>query len=497
MMNRKLFSTLCIPALLLAAFVSCGDSSTSPVQTTEVPEVTEAQTEAVTEFRYEPNVPKADFGGEVFRVASCDPNSFTCILGFDFEEDSADSVESSIYLRNRKIEETYNVKFEHQYYSDWVPLPSLLQEQAMTGDDTYQLIMMINREAFKAATMGYMLPYSDIPYVDTTQPWYMQHVNEMLTVGGETVVAYTDECVNAYLQTCCLFFNKQILNDNDFDDPYTLVREGKWTQDAFYSMAKTAMKDVDGNGKFEVGDIFGVGTEEDFFYPSMWVGSGINTITKNADDIPVYTASGDERLVDAITVLIDHMKIDGFVIDSFKYKLGSGEEARTAGCRYFADGNALFRYGIVANVRSLRDMDADFGILPSPKYDETQERYYGRMIDGWIHVAPTSVQNTELLGTMIEALGAESKNFVIPAFFDVALTDKLTRDGDSEEMLDIIFDNITLDLGDTVWYEAVRVKLNPQINNKKNDTASFLTMLQKSVDKTIQNALDALNALEG
>ena len=115
MMNRKLFSTLCIPALLQAAFASCGDNSTSPVQTTEVPEVTEVQTEAVTEFRYEPNVPKADFGGEVFRVASCDPNSFTCILGFDFEEDSADSVESSIYLRNRKIEETYNVKFEHQY----------------------------------------------------------------------------------------------------------------------------------------------------------------------------------------------------------------------------------------------------------------------------------------------------------------------------------------------------------------------------------------------
>ena len=97
---------------------------------------------------------------------------------------------------------------------------------------------------------------------------------------------------------------------------------------------------------------------------------------------------------------------------------------------------------------------------------------------------------------MIEALGAESKNFVIPAFFDVALTDKLTRDGDSEEMLDIIFDNITLDLGDTVWYEAVRVKLNPQINNRKSDNASFLTRLQRSVDKTIQKALDALNALE-
>ena len=106
------------------------------------------------------------------------------------------------------------------------------------------------------------------------------------------------------------------------------------------------------------------------------------------------------------------------------------------------------------------------------------------------------VSKSAAFSTMIESFGAESKNFVIPAFFDVALTDKLPRDGDSEEMLDIIFDNITLDLGDTVWYEAVCVKLNPQINNRKSDNASFLTRLQKSVDKTIQKALDALNALE-
>ncbi len=495
-MNRNRLSTLCVSALLLSVLVSCGDSGTSPVQTTDIPESADTQTEAVTEFRYEPNVPAADFGGEVFRVASCDPDMYTCILGFDFAEDSADSVESSIYFRNRKIEETYNVKFEHQYYQDWAELPDLLKELAMTGDDAYQLVMMINREAFKAATAGYLIPYSSIPYVDTTQPWYMQHVNEMLTVGGKTVVAYTDECVNAYLQTCCLFFNKQLLTANDLDDPYELVREGKWTQDAFYSMAKAVIKDVDGNGKFEVGDIFGVGTEADFFYPSMWVGSGINTITKDENDIPVYTAPAEERLMDAISDLLDHIKIDGFVIESYEYKLGEGEDARTNGCRYFAEGNALFRYGIVANVRSLRDMDADFGILPSPKYDETQERYFGRMIDGWIHVVPTSVQNTQLLGTMLEALGAESKNYVIPAFFDVALTDKLTRDGDSEEMLDIIFDNITLDLGDTVWYEAVRNTMTPRITDGKSDTASHLAKIEKSVNRTIQKALDALNALE-
>lgn len=480
--------TLLLFAALLCA---CGSPADEGGTQNTAPAETEAATQAETEFRYEAAVPQADFGGETFRVATCDPANFTCILGFDFEEDSADIVDSSIYYRNRDIEETYNVTFAHEYYPDWSDLPPILQEAALTGDDYYQLIMMINREAFSAAVNGYVMPYSEIPYVDTTQPWYMQHVNEMLTIGGKTVIAYTDECMNAYLQTCCVFFNKQIIASHDLADPYQLVRDGKWTQDAFYSMATEVATDVNGDGKFAPGDLYGVVTEADFFYPSMWVGSGINTITKDADDIPVFTGPGDERLMDAIETLVEHIKTDGFMLESFKEKLGEGEEARNEGCRYFAEGNALFRYGIVANVRSLRDMNADFGILPSPKYEESQETYYGRMIDGWIHVAPTSVQNLELLGTMIEALGAESKNYVIPAFFDIALTDKLTRDADSEEMLDIIFDNITIDLGDTVWYDSVRSQMTPRISDGKTDTASFLTKIEKRVNGVIEKALTA------
>ena len=67
---------------------------------------------------------------------------------------------------------------------------------------------------------------------------------------------------------------------------------------------------------------------------------------------------------------------------------------------------------------------------------------------------------------------------------------------DSEEMLDIIFDNITLDLGDTVWYEDIRGQLQGPIADGKRDMASRLTKIEKRVNKTIEKALEAFNNRE-
>ncbi len=473
-------------ALLLAA---CGADSGN--ETTTQNAATTPETEAETEFRYTPNVPDSDFGGEEFKVLSISYNTYPITLGFDFEEDSADIVQSSIYKRNRAIEEDYNINFSCTYVNEWGdPIP-VLKEQAMAGDDEYQLIMMICREAFKAAIEGYVLPYDGVPHIDTTQPWYMKNVNDMMSIGGTTVLAYTDECMNAYLQNCCVFFNKQLIANLDLDDPYQMVRDGKWTHDAFYELATAAISDINGDGKYDVGDRFGVNSEADFFFPSMWVGSNINTIEKDNSDIPIYTVPGNEALTDIIDVTVDHLKVDGFYIDSNNaFPGGAGDAARDQGCQYFAEGNTMFRVGIVGNVLVLRNMEADFGILPLPKYSEAEENYYGRMIDGWLHVPPVSVQNTERLGVIMEALGAESKNYVIPTFFDIALTDKLTRDTDSEEMLNIIFDNISVDLGDTVWFDSVRSKMTPRIASKKTDTVSYMTKIEKAVNKTINTAIE-------
>lgn len=468
-----------------ALLIACGSDNGGETETGA--QTSTPVTEAKTELRYKEHVPAADFGGVEFRVASI--ASGTQNYGLDYEEDSGDLVQSATYKRNRAIEDRYNFRFVCDFVDEYMDAQPLLKEQALAGDDNYQLIMMICREAFSSAIEGYILPYSEIPYIDPTQPWYMKHVNDMLSVNGQHILLYTDECMSAHTSLSAVFFNKQLVNNLDMADPYQLVRNGTWTQDVFYQMAAEAIYDVDGNGKFEVGDRFGISSESDLFFPAMWVGSTIYTVEKDQNDLPVFTAPGNEKLLSVMDELLEQIDTNGMYLDSFEtyeYK----EECRATGKQYFADGNALFRFDTVAAVNELRGMEADFGILPPPKYEESQDTYYGRMLDGWLHVPPTSVQNTELLGTVLEALGAESKNYVIPAFFDVALTDKLTRDTDSEEMLNLIFDHVVLDLGDTIWFSAIRSQMTQQLVKNRPVAASFLIKMEKSVQKEIDKILE-------
>jgi hypothetical protein len=477
--------------MLLAVFAGCGQSgSVSPAASDTTAAAAQESTSAAEEtsaaIEYKAAAPDRDFGGEDFNVATVQPdNPDSLVLTFDPEAETGDVVNDSIYNRNRKIEEKYNVKFLSTYPGDYTKMLPLTKKMTQAGEDTYQLIMLINREAFSAAVSGYLMAQDSIPYQDLTQPYYCQDINSQLSIGNKLLFSYTDECMNMYMQTICTFFNKGLVQNYNLGDLYQIVRDGKFTTEEFYSLSEAVIKDVNGDSAYteDGGDVFGVASEDDMFYPSLWIGANSMTVTKDSDDLPVYSAPTDEKLIGILDRLTEELKKDGFRTHS-DY---AGDQ------KYFISNGALFLVGCIGWIVNMRSMDADFGILPLPKYDEAQDKYYSRMIDGWVHVAPITVQDTELLGTMIEALGAESKNYVIPAYFDIALTNKYTRDTDSEEMLNMVFNNVTLDLGDTAWYDTIRSQLTNAITSGKGGYASTLEKYRNKVQKNcIDKSLKAL-----
>ena len=489
---KKTLAFLLVLFMLLASCASSpevrdGEDSAAPDLAPSAETVPETE-----ETRFVPDVPAKDFGGATFRVGGIEPSfAPSILLDFDYEEDSGEIVQSALFSRNRRIEADYNILFDCAYLNDYGVTRETLNQCAKAGDGSYQLMMLICREAFPASVNGNAMPYSAIPYLDFSQPWYLHRINDMMTVGGVTVLAYSDMCMNAYLQTVCVLFNKEVLAANQLEDPYTAVREGRWTTDAFYSMAESVIRDSNGDGKYGKDDVFGIVSEADMFFPCMWVGADSRTITKDEDDVPVYTAPTDEKLIGILTRLSEKLGIDGLFCNDFKI-FESSENGRNLGTSFFAQNGGLFRVGCVGYVSLLREMEADFGILPLPKYDEAQTEYYGRMIDGWLHIVPNTPQDLEMQGVIMEALGAESRNYVIPAYFDIALTYKYTRDKDSEEMLSMIFDNVMVDLGDTIWYDSVRSPLTDKIASAKTDFVSFLKGREKIVVKTIDKQLSSL-----
>ena len=79
-------------------------------------------------------------------------------------------------------------------------------------------------------------------------------------------------------------------------------------------------------------------------------------------------------------------------------------------------------------------------ILPTPKYDENQKEYYTHIAsNGTALSIPNILPDEERTANIIEALGYYGQKYLTPAFNEVALVSKYSRDDESAEYLGIIF----------------------------------------------------------
>ena len=109
----------------------------------------------------------------------------------------------------------------------------------------------------------------------------------------------------------------------------------------------------------------------------------------------------------------------------------------------------MFDHSSLADMtNNCRDMEDDFGFIPYPKLDESQEGYNARIGNcAGLSYIPTTNTRGELTGAVLEIMSAVSYNTVVPAFFDVALTLKVSRDTESEQMIPIINESASFVIG--------------------------------------------------
>ena len=140
--------------------------------------------------------------------------------------------------------------------------------------------------------------------------------------------------------------------------------------------------------------------------------------------------------------------------------------------QYMMTCNKLFQSAIY-----LREMEDDFYILPLPKLDTTQAHYNSRIHDSCtIFGVPIVVGETEAISATLEALASESYKEVTPAYYDVALKVKFTRDSDSGRMIELTRENVTIDFG-------------AQWSNKLGDLNHFFRQRLDAQDVSIASAI--------
>ena len=485
---KKVILFLLTAALLLSA--SCGEASVDGKTTTpdsSGDDIKESDS-AATETELSDDLGKYDFGGRTFSIYTRTTPLFYPYL--DRQEATGDTIDDAVYNRNRKLEERFNFSFDEQYYDYTVEGNDAPRKLLLAGDDTYQLYVGRCVHMFNYASEGYFYKIDDLTAINAEKPYWNSQLYDNLSIGNAHYFAVGDFNISAFDFTHVLLFNKKMIDDLNLGDIYSTVLDGKWTFDRFGEMSRAAVSDVNGDFVMDENDQYGYTSLGKQVLPGFWIAGGALSMKKDDGQL-VYTAPTDQKFIDVCQKVFEITWNDN-IWHRVPITVDREEEMQM-----FCDGKALFTDSSCFQISLTRDAATDFGIIPYPKYDETQDKYYSRIEGCELFGVPLTNTDPELTSVILEAMACESRKIVIPAYYEVALKVKFTRDEESSKMLDIAFENRVFDYGDTILCEEFRDGVMRQAFAKDNrDIVSTLTKVQNKVEKKLGTLNDAFGTLE-
>lgn len=405
------------------------------------------------------------------------------------DEITGEAINDAKYNRNLAIEDRYKVKLvSHELAAGTDNGTTEIRKSVLAQDYAYDAAIVGGYSACNLAQQGNLLDLNaSVPYIDLSKPWWDQKANEDLTVMNKMYYTTGDLCLSTNDATYAILFNKNLITDYKLDDPYELVRSGKWTVDKFGEMANIVHDDLNGDGAYDTNDLYGALIWDDSMMGIINAsGDKCCTVNKSTGEIEL-TLYNEKTL--SMFEKYTNIVFNQEVCHAYQRKNWDG----VASNKMFAGNQSLFYLQLLQLVTSLREMDADFGILPYFKYDEAQTEYFNT-VGSWHSMflcVPVGQENVERTGIIIEALAAESRYTVRPAYYEITLKGKSIRDEESSEMLDIILSTRTFDLG---WYYAIGAYnegIMNQFRNYKADFTSLYTKSEKMANKSISKINEA------
>ena len=503
---KRTMAMLIALLMLVPTLASCSDNTpaesketTAQQETSQTAESTDASAdESETEDeRIKPNIPEsADFGGDTITFLHWYNTAWTETVrqsrDIYAEGITGEAINDAVYNRNVKIEDAYKVKIALQLEQS-TDIASMVGQQVTAGDSTYDVVYQLLSAAPALIQKSYFHNLFNVPNIDLTKPWWDQNSISSLSTMGILPLVSTSINVNDKDATAALAFNKTIAENNQLEDLYTLVREGKWTYDKLTEMAEATYNDSNGDGTMTPDDVYGFLGGRDVI-DSLYHGSGSQFITKNENDEFVFTF-GTERDVDVISKGID-------IVNSVWYFNHHAwkDQSDILYRQIFETGHGLFFWMRLDDVTNMRAGDADFGIIPIPKYEEAQDKYYSLVSQhttGLMSIPITCAgDELSMVGMVLEALAAESHYTLIPEYIETSLKTKNSRDAESADMLDIILNNRVFDPMNVYSFANFGDAIMDAADANNKDMASLIKSKEKLVNKSIEKVLKAVSAVE-
>lgn len=410
------------------------------------------------------------------------------------DELTGDPVNDAVYERNQNIEGLLNCDLEVYEMGSFgasgtINVGSDLKNNLLAGNPDGIYACFVNGISLSALISGEVLyNLNDIDTLGLDNEWWYQSANDSMVINGKLFAATGDFSVRGLVSMTSIFFNKTLLNRYEqLENPYDLVRSGKWTIDKLTEYANV-MTEIGGDGTLDVDDQVGFVSEwgSGYYYVSA---AGIRAYENNGTDV-VFGMNNEnaQQMVTKISQLLTNRQVSKIVADHY------GDNYSAAGVlSYFGDNKIAFYSHNIYDALELRDMEAEFGMLPLPKLNEAQTDYYSisnRYFSSYALI-PLASPDAEISGIILNALSYYGNKLLREAVYDRSFRSlKLLRDEDSVEMFELIINTQIQDMG--LFYTSKAYSLISGI--AKSNPGSFVSTVNKNIN-TIQGEISSMLAI--
>lgn len=471
---------------LTTTSLSCGGGTELP-EDGSTQDITETTAAVIEEYPYyEGN----DLGGKTIKVLNIAKTQYDMICCIQPDEILGETVNDAIFNRNAYVKNKLNFELEEENEPTLYEMGSRLEKIVMSDDDEYSVVYMPSYLTTSGLSNGYYTCLDELENLHLDEKWWDQLVLCDTSLFGKHYLASSAAHLMGYDGLWCMYFNESMMDDLGLEYPYELVREGKWTLDRLseYCAAAANLNGDESFSKTNRNCVFGMSS----FYNSVMkfvFGMGGNYIGKDKDDAPVFEA--DSRHFMEVCE-----KLAGFFSRDGEYC--AADDDRTPESAYttlFREQRAFFLGGEVKNAQGFRDLDWQFGVVPFPKYDETQETYRSTPLHQCaVFTIPVSSKNTEEAALVFDALSYESDAKVLDLYFGVMVEQKGLRNQDSIDMLNIIKECRSFDIGISLWLaDNLRSAVEAKLAAGSTDIASVIAEKRQAVEANIEKLTENLS----
>jgi len=489
-MKKSLALFLAMLMLLSTALFACSQPGDVTTDTTAAPDTTQApsdipdvtDTTVPEETKLVANIPDVKYD-YTFNIANGFHNQTKYTTNaIAPHEQTGDVISDAMQRRTLIVEEKLGITIADLDISQ-------SQMKTVLGANSAEFdLMTVDLSGVRTfINAGYVLDFNELPGIDLDMPWWDQNAKEKLSVQGKLYHTFSDFLITHLDNSRALFFNKQMAEDLELGNLYDVARSGNWTLDKMREYGMKAVNDVNGDQTMDAQDRYGMlcWNSATSFYEIYLTASDAEIMKKGDNGIP-YFYCYDENFQTVCERLLGIFNTDNFT------RLDEN------GLKMFMEGNGLFLSYTLLAAKELRAMTTDYGVLPFPKYDESQESYWHVSPNPHALMVPVHVDQ-ERTGVILEALAYYSSpiyagnNSVPYAYFDNAVKVRATRDADSFEMLDLIRNTISyiIKFDDSPLTSSIYTCFT----QGQNLFSSLIAKLKKTADTKLATAFENMGVV--